>query len=169
MIDASQTLAPESSLDREIGRLQAKIRENPRDNPLLERLGWAFVAKARLSSDPGFYTLAEQAALLLGHVYDAMHRFAEAEQIARGLTARREFVFDYALLGDALMEQGKLGEAAPPLARMPKRSSSSTRRIRSNRCCSLRSGRHLAFRPPRSSALLHKFRSTNNHHDNPGS
>lgn len=118
--------------DPEIRKLQAKIAATPDHNALLERLGWAFVAKARLSSDPGFYTLAEQAAkaitasspndpaaaLLLGHVCDAEHRFAEAEKIARDLTSRREFVFDYALLGDALMEQGKLGEAVEAYQKM---------------------------------------------------
>jgi tetratricopeptide (TPR) repeat protein len=83
------------------------------------------VAKARLTSDPGFYTLAEQTAkammataptdpaalLLLGHTYHAMHRFADAEAIARQLTSQRDFVFDHALLGDALMEQGRLHDA----------------------------------------------------------
>jgi tetratricopeptide (TPR) repeat protein len=111
--------------DCEISALQARISDAPEKNALLERLGWMFVSKARLTSDPGYYTLAEQtakaisaqspddqaAALLRGHVCHAMHRFAEAEQIARSLTMRREFVFDYALLGDALMEQGNLNEA----------------------------------------------------------
>ena len=125
-------LAGDAPLDRQIGELQTKVEAGTNRNALLERLGWAFVAKARLSSDPGFYTLAEQAAkvitrdvpddpaalLLLGHIRDAQHRFAEAEAIARGLTARREFVFDYALLGDALMEQGKLSEAVEAYQKM---------------------------------------------------
>ncbi|MGI8435885.1 MAG: tetratricopeptide repeat protein [Chthoniobacterales bacterium] len=115
----------EDASDREIRALQDKIRQGQQPAALLEQLGWAFIAKARLSSDPGFYDLAEQSAralldkapkspaglLLLGHIYDAEHRFAAAEKIARQLTAEREFVFDYALLGDALMEQGKLEEA----------------------------------------------------------
>jgi tetratricopeptide (TPR) repeat protein len=41
-----------------------------------------------------------------------MHRFAEAETIARRLVALREFVLDYGLLGDVLMEQGRLADAA---------------------------------------------------------
>lgn len=122
----------ETALDRQIRELQAKVDGGPNRNGFLERLGWAFVAKARLSSDPGFYTLAEEAAkaimgdapddpaalLLFGHIYDAQHRFAEAEKIARSLVAQREFVFDYALLGDALMEQGKLAEAVEAYQKM---------------------------------------------------
>lgn len=118
--------------DRDIAELQGKIREDRGANPLIERLGWAFIAKARLSSDPGFYPLAEQAAkvirartpgdagaaLLLGHTYHAMHRFADAEAVAHELTAERDFVFDYALLGDALMEQGKLGPAVDAYQKM---------------------------------------------------
>lgn len=125
-------LPGDDALTHQIAELQDKIRQSPDANPLLERLGWAFVAKARISSDPGFYTLAEQAAkairatspddvgalLLLGHIDHAMHRFAEAEAVARELTTRREFVFDYALLGDALMEQGKLTEAVDAYQKM---------------------------------------------------
>ena len=120
------------AIDTEISTLQAKIKAAPKRTELLERLGWALVAKARLTSDPGFYNLAEEAGkairatlpddagamLLLGHIYDAQHRFAEAEKIARGLTEQREFVFDYALLGDALMEQGKLDEAVEAYQKM---------------------------------------------------
>lgn len=111
--------------DREINNLQEKIKPAQDKTALLERLGWAYVNKARLGNDPGFYKLAEQCAaaiearapgsvdagLLRGHVYEALHRFGDAEKIARGLVARRQFVFDYALLGDALMEQGRLTEA----------------------------------------------------------
>ena len=42
----------------------------------------------------------------------------EAEQIARQLVARRTVVLDYGLLGDALMEQGRLAEAADAYQRM---------------------------------------------------
>jgi tetratricopeptide (TPR) repeat protein len=97
-----------------------------------ERLGWAFVAKARRTLDPGFYKLAEktadvmdaqfgpqpEAALLRGHVYHNLHRFIEAENIARRLVEQRGTVQDLALLSDALMEQGKLAEAIVALQRM---------------------------------------------------
>jgi Flp pilus assembly protein TadD len=91
----------------------------------LERLGWLFVAKARQSFDPGFYKLAEQCALCLetrqsqspealllrGHALHSLHRFQEAEELAWDLVARRGLAFDHGLLGDVLMEQGKLDQA----------------------------------------------------------
>ena len=61
----------------------------------------------------------EPAALLLrGHVLHQMHRFSEAEAIARRLVTLREFVLDFGLLGDALMEQGRVAEAAGAYQKM---------------------------------------------------
>ena len=125
-------LEGDGTADVEIRELQKKIQSATDRHALLERLGWAFINKARLSSDPGFYKLAEQCAdamvsggpaspdaeLLRGHIYHALHRFKEAEAIARKLVAQREFVLDFALLGDALMEQGKLTEAVNSYQRM---------------------------------------------------
>src|SRR4030095_3080603 len=90
-----------------------------------EHLGCALVAKARESFDPGFYKLAEQCArciakrnpqsqeamLLRAHVLQNLHRFKESETLARRLAQGRGLSFDYGLLGDALMEQGKLNDA----------------------------------------------------------
>ena len=121
-------LAPHSGNDRvdlEIIELQQKARVSATTMPSLERLGWAYIAKARLSFDAGFYKLAEQTALCLeskkpgspeslllrGHVLHNLHRFKEAEALARDLVARRGLSFDNGLLGDALMEQGRLTEA----------------------------------------------------------
>jgi tetratricopeptide (TPR) repeat protein len=47
-----------------------------------------------------------------------MHRFSEAEAIARRLVTMREFVLDFGLLGDALMEQGRVTEAAEAYQKM---------------------------------------------------
>src|SRR2546425_7524275 len=122
-------LAPHTDngrLDSEIRRLQEQVRAATNSNPALERLGWLFVVKARESFDPGYYKLAEACAraleartaghpvalLLRGHVLQNLHRFKEAEPLARELVARRGLSFDHALLGDALMEQGQLAEAA---------------------------------------------------------
>ena len=55
---------------------------------------------------------AASALLLRGHVLHNLHRFQEAEAVARKLLAVRQAPFDYGLLGDTLMEQGKLDEAA---------------------------------------------------------
>jgi tetratricopeptide (TPR) repeat protein len=112
-------------LDSEIRRFQEQVRAGTSPNPSLERLGWLFVAKARESFDPGYYKLAEacaqrleereagslEALLLRGHVLQNLHRFKEAEPLARELVSRRGLSFDYALLGDALMERGRLAEA----------------------------------------------------------
>src|SRR5215469_9331474 len=51
--------------DREVSRLQQKIRDGRNLELWLEQLGWAFVAKARENFDPGFYKLAEQCARCL--------------------------------------------------------------------------------------------------------
>jgi tetratricopeptide (TPR) repeat protein len=111
--------------DLEIIRLQTKVRSASDPTAWLEQLGWAFVAKARVSFDPGFYKLAEQCALCLenkkpgctealllrAHVLHSLHKFKEAEAVAQELVRKRGLNFDYGVLGDALMEQGKLEEA----------------------------------------------------------
>jgi tetratricopeptide (TPR) repeat protein len=127
-------LAPQNGdgpTDHEIRKFQAKIKEGRDVNAYLMRLGWAFVSKARISSDPGYYKLAEicaqsvtdaddsDALLLRGHIAHALHEFADTEAIAHKLTdaphARWE---SFALLGDALMEQGKLEKAIAAYQRM---------------------------------------------------
>jgi len=119
-------------IDGEISQLQRRIREGRNVELRLEQLGWAFVAKARESFDPSFYKLAEQCArciekrnpqsqeamLLRAHVLQNLHRFKESETLARLLVQQRGLSFDYGLLGDALMEQGKLGDAVEAYQRM---------------------------------------------------
>jgi tetratricopeptide (TPR) repeat protein len=121
-----------SRTDKEISRLQQRISEGRNVELWLDRLGWAFVAEARESFDPGFYKLAEQCArlieirnpqsqeamLLRAHVLQNLHRFKESETLARCLVQQRGLSFDYGLLGDALMEQGKLGDAVQAYQRM---------------------------------------------------
>ena len=122
----------DSRNNREISRLQQQIRNGRNLQLGLEQLGWAFVAKARESFDPGFYKLAEQCArsiekrnpqsqeamLLRAHVLQNLHRFKESETLARRLVQQRGLSFDYGLLGDALMEQGKLSDAVEAYQRM---------------------------------------------------
>ena len=122
-------------LSRSIARLpicRRERRQSPWQRDALEQLGYQFVARARAANDPGDYTLAERVAtcleeqqpgdpaalLLRGHALHQLHRFHEAEAIARTLVTKREFVLDYALLGDALMEQGRLAEAAAAYQKM---------------------------------------------------
>jgi len=122
----------DSRTDKEISQLQQRIRDGRNIELWLERLGWAFVAKARESFDPGFYKLAEQCArsiekrnpqsqeamLLRAHVLQNLHCFKESETLARSLVEQRGLSFDYGLLGDALMEQGKLNEAVEAYQQM---------------------------------------------------
>jgi tetratricopeptide (TPR) repeat protein len=135
-IDAcAAALAPaagQSERDRAIARAQHDAGTPARAHGALERLGYLYIARARVSNDHGDYTLAEKAAgclesrypgeaaalLLRGHVLHQLHRFREAEQIARTLVARRTVVLDYGLLGDALMEQGRLADAAAAYQKM---------------------------------------------------
>jgi tetratricopeptide (TPR) repeat protein len=122
----------DTRIDKEISRLQQQIRSGRNLQLGLEQLGWAFVTKARETFDPGFYKLAEQCArciekrdpqsqeamLLRAHVLQNLHRFKDSETLARRLVQQRGLSFDYGLLGDALMEQGKLGDAVEAYQRM---------------------------------------------------
>lgn len=116
----------------EIARVQGEARNGSRAKGALERLGYLYVSRARVNNDPGDYKRAEATAdclqtsfpgdaaalLLRGHVLHQLHRFKEAEQIARQLVAKRTAVLDLGLLGDTLMEQGRLAEAADAYQRM---------------------------------------------------
>lgn len=124
--------AGDTRTDREIRRYQGLVRQHENRDISLERLGWLFTAKARESFDPGYYKLAEacadilagdqpdcaEALLLHGYIFENLHRFKEAEPMARKLVAARGLSFDYGLLGDSLMEQGKLDEAVAAYQRM---------------------------------------------------
>jgi len=118
----------EAATDRTIREAQGRVESGFVPVASIERLGWAYVAKSRESFDAGYLVLAEscasaieslpeagksapEALLLRGHVFTQWHRFAEAEELARELVSRRGIPFDHLLLGDALMEQGKLDEA----------------------------------------------------------
>jgi tetratricopeptide (TPR) repeat protein len=122
----------DEEIDREIRQLQEEAKANSERSSIMKRLGWAFITKARLSYDPGYYKLGEQcvlclrskneddpdALLLQGHILQSLHRFKEAEPIARKLLTIRNETFDYALLGDVLMEQGRLDEAVGAYQKM---------------------------------------------------
>jgi tetratricopeptide (TPR) repeat protein len=98
----------------------------------LEQLGYRYIARARMLNNAGDYKLAEKAAecleaqqpgeptalLLRAHVLHQLHKFNEAEAVARRLVQMREFVLDYGVLGDALLEQGKTKEAGDAYQKM---------------------------------------------------
>lgn len=128
-------LAPESGthpLDERIRTLQRRIPTSRVQAEELEQLGWTFIARARELDDPGSYQLAlasarviearepgSRAALLLrGHALHSLHRFAEAEQVARRLVEQRGLPHDYGLLGDVLADRGELDEAVVAYQRM---------------------------------------------------
>lgn len=119
-------------IDQEIAQYQQAARKAAEPKAHIEQLGWKFVEKARVSYDPGYYKIADQCAaciesrhpqsaeakLLRGHVLHNLHRFKEAEELARVLVSRRGLPYDYGLLGDVLMEQGKLSEAIAAYQKM---------------------------------------------------
>lgn len=120
------------ALDERIRWLQRRIPTSRVQAEELERLGWAFIARARELVDPGAYQLALQAALaidaiqprshaaalLRGHALQSLHHFADAERVARQLVAERGLSFDFGLLGDVLVDRGALDEAIENYQRM---------------------------------------------------
>jgi tetratricopeptide (TPR) repeat protein len=134
-IELEIVLAPhggDAAEDREIRLWQERAREPQATPEIFDRLGWAYVSKARRTLDAGFYLLAGKTAevahsrfgpvtgsrLLRGHVLHNLHRFREAETVARQLVDERGSPADLALLSDALIEQGKLSEGMVILQRM---------------------------------------------------
>jgi tetratricopeptide (TPR) repeat protein len=127
-----EPLGGDGALDKKIADAQAQVRTATDHFPALEKLGWLLIAKARVSFDPGFYKLAEQDALamdslrpaspesllLRGYALQNLHHFKAAEPLARELVIRRGCAFDYGLLGDVLMEQGRLDEAVAAYQQM---------------------------------------------------
>lgn len=109
----------------DIARYQRAVIQSNTPVPYLEHLGWAYISRARNEFDSGFYKLAEQTALcieekqvksseamlLRGHVLHSLHKFKQAETLATKLVEQRGLWFDYGLLGDVLLEQGKLDRA----------------------------------------------------------
>lgn len=123
--------AGSTSLDQQLRTAQAEATAHP-DAPRLERLATLFITKARTSGDPGFYAQAtacsdampttgngrHAAMLVRGHVRHALHDFPTAERIARELVAERGLFLDNGLLGDVLLDQGRLTEARDVYQRM---------------------------------------------------
>lgn len=111
--------------DDAIQKIQQRVSHGDNEAAWLEHLGWAYIKKATSSFDTSYYTYAQRTAaclqeiqpgnpevsLLNGFVALNRHEFSYAEKYARSLTQSREYWADYALLGDALLEQGQLDSA----------------------------------------------------------
>jgi tetratricopeptide (TPR) repeat protein len=124
--------AGQHALDARIRELQARIPNSSHPERVLEQLGWLFIARARELNHTGSFQLAldtalalegsepnSHAALLLhGHALHSLHRFAEAERIARRLVGERGLPFDHGLLGDVLFDRGELPGAIAAYQRM---------------------------------------------------
>jgi len=118
------TAPGDDATDQRIRQAQASVRTRA-DVANLEQLASAFLGKARRSGDAGCYKLAERCAdaiaivapgdatalLLRGHVLHALHRFHDAEELGRQAVQQRGSFLDHGLLGDALLDQGRLQQA----------------------------------------------------------
>ncbi len=119
--------------DRRIRDLQDQLRRAPGSPELWMTLGEAWVRRAREAADPGLYHSAADCAAaalalspgapralaLRGMVLLDAHRFDEARALAADLTARHPgFARGHGILSDALLELGRLEEAATAAQRM---------------------------------------------------
>jgi tetratricopeptide (TPR) repeat protein len=120
---------------RLVARLQAQLRDRP-DARTLSLLGLAFQQRARETGDPSYYPRSEQAlrrALKLeprnaqavaglGSLALARHRFGDALTFGRRARRLAPYVaFNEGLIGDALIELGRYGEAFRAFDRMATR------------------------------------------------
>jgi tetratricopeptide (TPR) repeat protein len=119
-------------IDHGIARSQEVARAAVDSVAALNDLGQRYIARARTSQVTTYYAMAEfaalcaeskdpgnaQALLLRGHVLHQLHRFREAEMLARAVTAKRGLYLDYGLLGDVLLELGDVEQAGQAYQRM---------------------------------------------------
>ncbi|MEU8076137.1 tetratricopeptide repeat protein [Catellatospora citrea] len=144
---AEPAYAQGDPLVRSIEQAQARLRDVPGDWTTWAALGRAYVERARITGDPGYYTRAEGAlreslrlhpagppadgtaagagtgnhgALAgLGALANARHDFAQAERLARQAIAVNPFSADaYGVLTDALTQLGRPAAATEAAQRM---------------------------------------------------
>jgi tetratricopeptide (TPR) repeat protein len=121
--------AQQHQSDNQIRFYQWKVAQDPDDQFNYDRLGVAYIQKARETGDVTYYNLASKAlekslalesrapeaaqpAKHLATVYYAEHRFAEALSLAqKALTLNPRDITPYALIGDAHCEMGDYPQA----------------------------------------------------------
>jgi tetratricopeptide (TPR) repeat protein len=112
-----------------LARLQAEVRARPSSRGYA-LLGLAYEQRARETADPGFYGRADGvlrradaddplAVVARGSLALSRHRFRDARAIGRRAVALAPFAArGYGVLGDALIELGRYGEAFRTFDRM---------------------------------------------------
>jgi hypothetical protein len=130
-VGASSQWRPTTAATMPSRKLQQDLRDRRAPARAAEQLGYRFISRARLTNDPGFYKVAEQAAACLESIARvkrrryccAGHRAPPAAPLWRGGRRSpapgglREFVLDFGLLGDVLMEQGAWRMRRRPIRR----------------------------------------------------
>jgi tetratricopeptide (TPR) repeat protein len=137
VVTASALLRPgvgAGMLDDPIDRLQQRLRELPADWRGYASLGLAYVAQARVTADPTYYSKAESAlqrslrlnerdnvnaVLGMGALALARHDFAAALEHGRRARAMALYSMDaYGVIGDSLLELGRYRDAFDAFQRM---------------------------------------------------
>lgn len=126
-VACSIALSPISELDSTspVVRYQNAVKQDKQWLVNLEKMSWGLIDLARQTSDTGYYTLALESArcmseqqpdqvdslVLQAHILNNLHRFKAAQFLAEQAVTKRGQWFEYAVLGDALMEQGQIQRA----------------------------------------------------------
>lgn len=122
-----------SSADRYISILKEQLTEAPENTNILNKLGAAYIQKARETNDPEYYASAENvlnrsldlqqenflAYAELGSVKLSRHHFREALELSeKSLTQNPYSAYSYGVLVDAQVELGMYDEAIISLQKM---------------------------------------------------
>jgi tetratricopeptide (TPR) repeat protein len=125
--------SPTSNTATYVRELEAKVRQNPTDGATLSLLGLGYEQRARETGDPTFYPLAgaalRRAMRAQGDHYLAQtglaslaasrHRFRDARRLAEAaIRSSPTSAMAYGVVGDALVELGRYGEAFSAFDRM---------------------------------------------------
>jgi tetratricopeptide (TPR) repeat protein len=125
--------SPTANTATYVRELEAKVRRNPTDGATLSLLGLGYEQRARETGDPSFYPLAETALRRairargdhylaragLASLAASRHRFRDARRLAEAaIRSSPTSAMAYGVLGDALVELGRYGQAFSTFDRM---------------------------------------------------